>query len=74
MCVYGDIYSVYWGEDGRFFIRFSPKDNNAFRFVVVYGYYDVQAGECVYATGVVKKYGKMPYIQLGERDFLYICN
>lgn len=74
VCVYGDIYSVYWGEDGRFFIRFNPKDNNAFRFVVVYGYYDVQVGECVYATGVVKKYGKMPYIQLGERDFLYICD
>lgn len=75
-CVYGQIQSVYWGDDGRFFIRFSKNNNDAFRFVVVYRYYEVKANECVYATGVVKKYGKMPYIELGDRDILYVyeCN
>ena len=72
ICVYGQIQSVYWGDDGRFFIRFSKSNNDAFRFVVVYGYYDVKANECVYATGIVKKFGKMPYIELGEKDFLYL--
>lgn len=76
LCVYGQIQSVYWGDDGRFFIRFSKNNNDAFRFVVVYGYYEVQANECVYATGVIRKYGKMPYIELGDKDILYVyrCN
>lgn len=70
MCVQGIVRDAYFGDD-IFYITFS-RDTDAFRLIVLKGYYfDVKRGNCVWAEGVVKTYGNMPYIEVGE--YLYDC-
>lgn len=72
LCVYGKATNSYFSDDQRiFYITFS-KDSNAFRLIVLNGYYykDVN-GDCVTAKGTVKTYDRMPYIEVS--DNLYGC-
>ena len=75
LCVYGIVKDAYYGGDQEnqiFYMRFSS-DTNAFRFIVLEGYYfDKVKDNCVSATGEVKTYGQMPYIEVSEH--LYQCN
>ncbi len=71
LCVSGLVAKAYWGDPDRFFITFS-NDASDFRFIVLGGYYyDVRQGNCVEATGKVKVYGGMPYIEV--TDELWDC-
>ena len=65
LCVQGYVKKAYWGGD-IFYMSFSDEPD-AFRLIVLAGYYfdDVQ-GQCVMVDGVVKAYGDMPYIEVGE--------
>jgi DnaJ-domain-containing protein 1 len=70
MCVYGTAKDSYFG-DNIYYIMFS-NSTTAFRFLVLNGYYfDGVKGNCVEAEGVVKTYGQMPYIEVGEH--MYKC-
>lgn len=71
LCVYGIVKDAYWGDPNRFFITFSSS-TSAFRMIVLWGYYykDV-IGECVEATGIIKTYGNMPYMELGKEITVY---
>lgn len=71
VCAYGIVHDAYWGDEKRFFITFSDQ-TSAFRFIVLGGYYfnDV-IGYCVEATGVVKAYDGIPYMELGEELVYY---
>lgn len=74
LCVTGTVINAYPdGEDeGIYYLMFS-KDANAFRFIVLdFYYYKNIINHCVYATGIVKVYGQMPYIELN--DNLYSCD
>jgi hypothetical protein len=66
LCVYGTVIDAYFGGD-IYYLMFS-KDPNAFRFIVLNDYYfkDVK-GNCAMATGVVKTYNKMPYIEVPDK-------
>lgn len=71
ICVYGTVYDSYWGEN-VFFIRFSEAPST-FRFIVPSGYYFENIDErCVYATGEIKTFGDLPYIELDDR--IYYCD
>lgn len=71
LCVYGVVSDAYWGDPDRFFITFSS-NKSAFRMIVLWGYYykDI-IGECVEATGVIKTYDNMPYMELGPEIWIY---
>lgn len=71
LCAYGIVLKSFFGDKNRFFIVFG-EENNAFRMISLGGYYFPNiTGECVSATGVIKMYGNMPYMELG--DNLYSC-
>lgn len=72
LCVSGLVAKAYFGDNNEiFYITFS-NDANDFRFIVMDGhYYEVKQGNCVQATGTVKKYGEMPYIEV--TDELWNC-
>ncbi len=71
VCVYGIVKKAFWGDENRFFITFS--DNaSSFRLIVLWGYYyDDIIGECIEATGVIKVYDNMPYMELGDTIDVY---
>lgn len=71
ICVYGVVEKAYWGDEQRFFITFSDRKTD-FRFIVLGGYYfDDIVGYCVEATGVIKGYDDVLYMELGERLTYY---
>ena len=72
ICFKGIVKEVYWGNDNIFHLRFGPS-NNDFRLIGVNWYYKDIVNSCVTVTGVVKAYGKMPYIEVSGLD-LEICN
>ena len=71
LCVSGEVLNSYFGDD-IYYLVFS-RDANAFRFILLDRYYfnDVK-GNCAMATGVVKTYGRMPYIEV-QKDQLVRC-
>jgi len=71
LCVYGKVLNAYFG-DNIYYLRFS-KDASTFRLIIMDGYYfnDVQ-GNCAMATGEIKTYGRMPYMEV-EKDRLVQC-
>jgi len=71
ICVYGVVEKAYWGDEQRFFITFSDRKTD-FRFIVLGGYFfDDIVGYCVEATGVIKGYDDVLYMELGERLTYY---
>jgi hypothetical protein len=72
LCVYGEVLDSVAGDKNRFYIRFG-EDKSTFRMLVMNGdYFPVKPGMCVYQTGVIKMYDKMPYMELTE-DVLHGC-
>lgn len=70
-CVYGVVYDSYWGGD-IFYIRFSDEPYS-FRFIVLNNYYfDNINGRCIRATGEIKRFENLPYIELGE--YINFCD
>jgi hypothetical protein len=68
MCVYGVVRDAYFGEDYKiFYITFSH-NVNAFRFIASNGrYFEGVKNKCIEAEGIIKTYGKMPYIEIVDR-------
>lgn len=66
LCAYGVVAKAYTGK-GITYIRFSD-DKDSFRFLNASGKdFSKTVGQCVRAEGVVKTYGKMPYIEIGDK-------
>jgi hypothetical protein len=65
LCVTGVMLKYYEGENGVFFVTFS-KDTNDFRLLASKGedLGTFGAGSCIKASGEVKAYGKMPYLEM----------
>lgn len=70
MCVYGMVLNAY-DSTRMFYITFGLNDDD-FRFVDYDFYYENIIGNCAKATGIVKTYLNMPYIELNGE--LYRCN
>jgi hypothetical protein len=73
ICVYGNVYNIS-SDNTAYYISFSNK-NNTF-YLISYDIYfpDLRAGDCVYATGVIKKLNNSPVITLLPSDNLYKCH
>jgi hypothetical protein len=66
LCAYGVVTKAYTGK-GITYIRFSD-EKDSFRFLNPSGKdFSKTVGQCVSAEGVVKAYGKMPYIEIGDK-------
>jgi len=66
VCAYGVVKAVYLG-DGITYIRFSD-EKDTFRFINLNGEdFSEVISQCVKAEGIVKTYGQMPYIEVGDR-------
>ncbi len=66
ICAYGVVKTAYTGK-GVTYIRFS-EEKDSFRFLNSNGKdFSKLVGQCVQAKGVVKTYGKMPYIEIGDK-------
>lgn len=66
ICAYGVVKTAYTGK-GVTYIRFS-EEKDSFRFLNSKGKdFSKLVGQCVKAKGVVKIYGKMPYIEIGDK-------
>lgn len=66
LCVYGNVKKAYWG-DNLFYMSFSDS-KDAFRMIVLNGYYyEGVQGNCVQASGTIKLYDNMPYIEVSDQ-------
>jgi hypothetical protein len=66
ICAYGVVTKAYTGK-GITYVRFSD-ESDSFRFLNPNGKdFSKTVGQCVRAEGVVKAYGKMPYIEIGDK-------
>ncbi len=71
-CVYGNVYNITYDKIA-YYISFSIKANTF--YIISYDIYfpDLRAGDCVYATGEVKRLNNSPVITLLPVDNLYKC-
>jgi len=71
-CVYGKVYNI-TSDNIAYYISFSDK-RGAF-YIISYDIYfpDLRIGNCVYATGVIKRLDNNPVMTLLPADNLYKC-
>jgi hypothetical protein len=72
-CVYGRVYNIAF-DNIAYYISFSNK-HGAF-YIISYDIYfpDLQIGNCVYATSIIKKLDNNPVMTLLPADNLYKCD
>ncbi len=71
-CVYGNVYNI-TSDQIAYYISFSNKPGSF--YIISYDIYfpDLRIGDCVFATGEIKKLDRTPVMTLLPADNLYKC-
>jgi len=72
-CVYGNVYNITFDKIA-YYISFSNKPGSF--YIISYDIYfpDLRIGDCVYATGKIKRLDNSPVMTLLPADKLYLCH